>query len=220
MKNDLQLPLLKEASIRPSWFANASECFQIGDSGGWPDKFGSELFRTISGYADPPIRTLSLFSGGGGLDIGFHDAGFQIVECLELEKDFCRTLELNSSPGRMLSGTSIVCSDIKDYVPHIQAIDFMIGGPPCQTFSAAGARAAGVNGTDDERGNLFLQYARLTLPWRTSIPRAPVPTLPRAPRARLSAMPATLLLLLLPARRQRSNGAQPRAMPLPAMLWW
>jgi len=51
--------------------------------------------------------------------------------------------------------------DINDYDPDVENIDFIIGGPPCQTFSAAGARAAGVNGIDDDRGNLFKQYVRI-----------------------------------------------------------
>jgi DNA (cytosine-5)-methyltransferase 1 len=40
-------------------------------------------------------------------------------------------------------------------------VDFIIGGPPCQTFSAAGRRASGVKGTTDSRGQLFEQYVRL-----------------------------------------------------------
>jgi DNA (cytosine-5)-methyltransferase 1 len=40
-------------------------------------------------------------------------------------------------------------------------VDFVIGGPPCQTFSAAGRRAAGVAGTTDRRGTLFQEYVRI-----------------------------------------------------------
>jgi DNA (cytosine-5)-methyltransferase 1 len=47
------------------------------------------------------------------------------------------------------------------YAPTEQDIDFIIGGPPCQTFSAAGARASGVNGMDDRRGTLFQEYVRI-----------------------------------------------------------
>ena len=89
---------------------------------------------------------LALFSGAGGLDIGFHNAGFEIVECNELESDFAATLIKNSEEGRDFSGTNVVCGDIRNYSPELEGIVFIIGGPPCQTFSAAGARAAGVNG--------------------------------------------------------------------------
>ena len=39
------------------------------------------------------IKTLSLFTGAGGLDIGFHIAGYQIVACVEIEQKYCKTLE-------------------------------------------------------------------------------------------------------------------------------
>ncbi len=95
------------------------------------------------------------------MDIGFHDAGFKIVECNELEPAFAATLHKNSEPTKRLEGANVICGDVHQYHPSVKSVDFIIGGPPCQTFSAAGARAAGVNGLDDNRGNLFLQYARL-----------------------------------------------------------
>lgn len=136
---------------------------------GWPDAFGSALRKWVMENDQQPIRTLSLFSGGGGLDIGFHDAGFQILEMVEVEKKFASTLELNCEAGGYLEGSRVNCIDIRDYKPspHL-AIDFIIGGPPCQTFSAAGRRAAGVKGTTDPRGLLFKEYVRLL---RTLQPR-------------------------------------------------
>lgn len=141
-----------------SWFSDALRALKIDIVGGWPDDFGNALHANLGGRA---IRVLGLFAGAGGLDIGFHDAGFSIVECNELEPAFAATLQANTGKGQRLEGTKVVCCDIKDYQPSYDDIDFIIGGPPCQTFSAAGARAAGVNGTDDDRGNLFLQYARI-----------------------------------------------------------
>lgn len=108
------------------------------------------------------IRTLSLFAGGGGLDLGFHDAGFDIVEAVELEKKYAATLEWNAGVGHQLEGSAVRCLDIRKYRPPGDLeVDFIIGGPPCQTFSAAGRRASGVTGTDDERGTLFEEYVRL-----------------------------------------------------------
>lgn len=144
-----------------SWFAEAMDLMGFDQSARWLDRFGDKLQVLVKETQESPIRVLSLFSGAGGLDIGFHDAGFEIVECNELEKDFSRTLFTNAESGRRLEGASIVCGDIANFNPAHKDIDFVIGGPPCQTFSAAGARAAGVNGTDDQRGNLFLQYARI-----------------------------------------------------------
>ncbi|HUQ69901.1 MAG TPA: DNA cytosine methyltransferase [Planctomycetaceae bacterium] len=111
------------------------------------------------------IRTLSLFTGAGGLDIGFHDAGFDIVEMVEIDRRFCETLRRNTLPDGYFGSGKVSCIDIRDYSPervgsHGQ-IDLVIGGPPCQTFSAAGRRAAGVAGTTEARGTLFAEYVRI-----------------------------------------------------------
>ena len=162
-ENDLkQTSLFNNISKnKVSWFSNAIDTLNVSELPGWPDTFGDSLINWNSCRSRNPIRVLSLFSGAGGLDIGFHDVGFHIVECNELEEAFAATLEANSQPGSRLHGSNIVCSDIRNYHPELKDIDFIIGGPPCQTFSAAGARAAGVNGTDDERGNLFWEYVRI-----------------------------------------------------------
>lgn len=129
---------------------------------GWPDRFGAALRRWVETQPLPPLRTLSLFSGGGGLDIAFHDVGFSVGEMIELDQRFAQTLAANAGPDGSLHGSTAHCLDIRDYVPPADlVVDFIIGGPPCQTFSAAGRRAAGVAGTDDPRGTLFQEYVRL-----------------------------------------------------------
>ena len=113
--------------------------------------------------ANRRLKVVSLFTGGGGLDIGFHQAGFDIVACVEIRADFCKTLELNK--GRYSSpDCQIVSKDIRDVQPDElapSACDFIIGGPPCQSFSAAARRAGGVMGVLDQRGSLFEHYCRL-----------------------------------------------------------
>jgi DNA (cytosine-5)-methyltransferase 1 len=108
------------------------------------------------------IRTLSLFTGGGGLDIGFHRTGFDVVACLEIDTPSCETLELNR--GKYLGAeTRIFNCDITEVKPdelNIGQVDFIIGGPPCQSFSAAGRRAGGVTGINDTRGSLFWYYCQ------------------------------------------------------------
>lgn len=143
------------------WFSGALSTLGVGEGGGWPDQFGKALFESKKDAKHKQVTAISLFSGAGGLDIGFHDAGFNIVECNEIEPKFAATLHRNSNDGKGLHGSKIVCQDIREYTPSVMNVDFIIGGPPCQTFSAAGARANGVNGTDDDRGNLFQQYARI-----------------------------------------------------------
>ena len=127
----------------------------------WPDYFGESLHSRTTQNITTPIKTLSLFSGGGGLDIGFHDAGFTVQTMLEIDKRFTTTLKENSGLDNYFGYVEVICGDVREYTPPNIDIDFIIGGPPCQTFSAAGRRAAGVQGTDDERGVLFKEYVRI-----------------------------------------------------------
>ena len=122
-----------------------------------PDSFGKAL-HNYTGTHGKKIKTLSLFSGAGGLDIGFEDAGFEIIEQNEIENDFANTLELNKSGCK-----KVVCKDIRKYNgKHLKGkVDFIVGGPPCQPFSSAARRAFGVNGTIDARGTLFNEYVRI-----------------------------------------------------------
>jgi DNA (cytosine-5)-methyltransferase 1 len=107
-------------------------------------------------------RVLSLFSGGGGLDIGFARAGFHIVGCVEIQPECCETLRANEG-AYFQPDAKVLNIDIRDFdVSSIEGqIDFIIGGPPCQTFSAIGRRAGGAQGTDDARGTLFEEYCRI-----------------------------------------------------------
>ncbi len=145
-----------------SWHTEMLKALGINSKINWPDEFGNKLRAWLHDNGIKPIRTLSLFSGGGGLDIGFHDAGFDSVEMVELEAKYVKTLEANSQAGCIFEGSHPYCIDIRNYQPpEGLQVDFIIGGPPCQTFSAAGRRAAGVLGTSDPRGVLFEEYVRL-----------------------------------------------------------
>lgn len=122
-----------------------------------PDSFG----KALSNYTfqnNAKIKTLSLFSGAGGLDIGFEDAGFDIIEQNELVDDFAETLRINNS-----NKCNVVCKDVREYSGKSLKgkVDFIIGGPPCQPFSSASRRAFGVDGTIDARGTLFNEYVRI-----------------------------------------------------------
>ncbi len=151
----------EDAQNLDNWFQDAIKFFNLDEEPRWPDHFGTAFHNWHMNQKNTKIKTLSLFSGGGGLDIAFHDMGFDIFECVEIEKKFSDSLLLNSAKGKRLYGCNVVCKDIRDYAPTEQDIDFIIGGPPCQTFSAAGARASGVNGMDDRRGTLFQEYVRI-----------------------------------------------------------
>ena len=71
------------------------------NSPGWPDVAGIKL-RQAATELLRPIRTLSLFSGGGGLDIGFHDAGFDVAEAVEIDARCVKVLAHNAgcTPAR------------------------------------------------------------------------------------------------------------------------
>ena len=156
-RNDEREPSVNDVS----WFSKATETFGLTGTGNWPDRFGSALHE-FNRASNKPIRTLSLFAGAGGLDIGFHDAGFEIKQMVEIEQSFAATLQANAMPGGLFEGGSVHAQDVRTFHadPKIK-YDFIIGGPPCQTFSAAGRRAAGVKGTSDPRGVLFEEYVRL-----------------------------------------------------------
>lgn len=108
------------------------------------------------------IPTLSLFSGAGGLDLGFLEAGFDIRACVEIEHNYCETLRANVGGNhRFGDGTAVHETDIRKFDASLYrdaGIRCVIGGPPCQTFSAAGRRSGGVIGTSDARGQLFQAY--------------------------------------------------------------
>jgi DNA (cytosine-5)-methyltransferase 1 len=155
-------PTLFPPEDAPSAFLDLCAQLKVSLGANWVDDFGAALRSAMIGTQARPIRTLSLFSGGGGLDIGFHDAGFDILEMVELEDRFVASLRANTGRGRYLGEAEARCIDICEYQPKLShPVDFIIGGPPCQTFSAAGRRASGVQGTDDARGKLFREYVRI-----------------------------------------------------------
>lgn len=109
------------------------------------------------------VIALSFFSGAMGLDLGLEKAGFQFRLACESDKTCQETIKANR-PDIPLIGNiwKYTASDIRK-IANIQGdIDVIVGGPPCQAFSTAGAR----RGFDDERGNVFLYYIRLLLELR------------------------------------------------------
>jgi DNA (cytosine-5)-methyltransferase 1 len=98
------------------------------------------------------MKLVSLFTGAGGLDIGFEKAGFEVVWANEFDKVIWETFEYNF-PYTKLDKRSIVDIQSKE-VPDA---DGFIGGPPCQSWSEAGSR----RGIKDKRGQLFNDYIRL-----------------------------------------------------------
>lgn len=98
------------------------------------------------------MRVVSLFSGAGGLDLGFEKAGFRTVFANEYDKTIWATYRANF-PHARLDTRSIVELPEGD----IPEADGLIGGPPCQSWSEAGAH----RGIEDRRGQLFFEYIRI-----------------------------------------------------------
>lgn len=94
----------------------------------------------------------SLFSGIGGIDLGFIQAGFDIVWANEMDAAACRTYRHNFPNTNLIEGDikRIATSDIPD-------CDVLTAGFPCQPFSIAGLQ----KGFKDRDGNLFFEITRI-----------------------------------------------------------
>jgi len=96
------------------------------------------------------MNLISLFSGAGGLDKGFHNAGFQTIIANEFDSKICPTFKANFPDTQLIEG------DIRDLKENVfpEQIAGIIGGPPCQSWSEGGT----LRGIDDARGQLFYEY--------------------------------------------------------------
>lgn len=98
------------------------------------------------------MKVCSLFSGIGGIDLGFIQAGFDVVWANEFDKDAATTYRAN------FGNAYLVQKDIKTIsAEEIPDFDVLVAGFPCQPFSSAGNQ----KGFDDPRGNLFFEIARI-----------------------------------------------------------
>ncbi|MGO8243524.1 DNA cytosine methyltransferase [Rhizobium johnstonii] len=91
------------------------------------------------------LRVLDLFSGCGGLSLGFKAAGFEISAAVELDPDAARTHGLNFHPGderharpRDIKTKPSVLTEELGLGHHALAFDIIVGGPPCQAFARVG----------------------------------------------------------------------------------
>lgn len=120
------------------------------------------------------INTVSLFTGCGGLDLGFQNAGFNVEFMADILPEAIETLKYNHKKG-FIFGPPLNSGDIVDLTGDFilkksgfSKIDMIIGGPPCQPFSIAAAqrflkddKRFKRTGFEQEKGQLIFEYLRL-----------------------------------------------------------
>ena len=96
------------------------------------------------------LTAVSLFTGAGGIDIGFEKAGVNVIFANELMKEAAETYKANH-PGRTIVNDDI--NNIIEKMNNYEGTDLVFGGPPCQGFSVAGKMDP-----DDARSKLIFTF--------------------------------------------------------------
>ena len=106
------------------------------------------------------INYIDLFSGAGGMSLGFDQVGFNNIFSIDIEPRFCETYKTNFPKHNLIQKdiSKLSNEEIKSLIGN-KIIDVIIGGPPCQGFSMAGN--IGRKFIDDSRNQLFREFARI-----------------------------------------------------------
>lgn len=112
----------------------------------------------VSRGASAPVA-IDLFAGAGGLGSGFRREGYRVALAVEAERHAAQTYRLNN-PGVPVIEAQITektrAAALRRYMPGTAKVDVLLAGPPCQGYSAAGARHP-----EDPQNRLFEHVARL-----------------------------------------------------------
>lgn len=102
---------------------------------------------------------ISLFSGGGGLDLGASMAGFKSLLVSDVNPTFTKTIKNNIPHVNVYNDDAMKLTPafVKEMAGAPESIDLIIAGPPCQAFSILGSRKS----MDDPRGKLTIKYFEL-----------------------------------------------------------
>lgn len=111
---------------------------------------------------------ISLFTGAGGLDLGFHAAGLATGVAVEMDRQCCKTLTANKSNGYSWEVIEAPVEDVSTKTILSAAklekgeAEVLIGGPPCQPFSKSGYWSRGDSQRlNDPRANTLAEFIRV-----------------------------------------------------------
>jgi DNA (cytosine-5)-methyltransferase 1 len=104
------------------------------------------------------LACVDLFAGAGAMGLGFEAAGFRVVAAVEVDRNAAQTYRLNHPGVPVLEAPveEVTGSILQMWVPGLNTIAAVFAGPPCQGYSAAGARTIG-----DHRNRLFQHVSRI-----------------------------------------------------------
>ncbi|MEO1210816.1 MAG: DNA (cytosine-5-)-methyltransferase [Cyanobacteria bacterium J06638_20] len=116
------------------------------------NKSTSATFQILRTDERSQYTVIELFSGSGGMALGFENAGLTTQLLVEIDKDCVSTLRHNRPDW------NVIHNDIRDvaFTDYSGTVDIVAGGFPCQAFSYAGHS----RGFEDTRGTLFFSFAR------------------------------------------------------------
>jgi DNA (cytosine-5)-methyltransferase 1 len=105
------------------------------------------------------MTTIDLFSGCGGMTLGFKMAGFHSIFATDVDENAGKTFIKNfpDTPFKVTDICQLTKEDV-DKLTNGEAPDIIIGGPPCQGFSLANKRRNTIK--DDPRNKLFYQFVK------------------------------------------------------------
>ncbi|MCR5479343.1 MAG: DNA cytosine methyltransferase [Ruminococcus sp.] len=102
-------------------------------------------------------KVIDLFSGVGGMSLGFENSGFDVVLANEYDPTIAAAYEANHKTTKMICGDITLLDLQKTFSEYKGKISVVIGGPPCQGFSQKGQRKT----IHDERNFLFKYYVKV-----------------------------------------------------------
>lgn len=118
---------------------------------------------SISSHLGPAMKreheVWSFFTGAMGLDLGLEQAGIEVTLAVEKHPTYCDTIRRNRPGLKLLQSdvSTLTASALRTASCYDDEVFLFVGGPPCQSFSSGGKRAA----LNDPRGNLVYEYLRL-----------------------------------------------------------